>query len=303
MRPKIMYLAKPTESVKLDIGKKFSITSNKSDAEVLYIHLNEVDKKFLNSFHNLRYIVCPCTGIAHIDLAAVADRGAQVVHLEPIDLVMKKVHATSELTFALILALARKIVIGSETALNSEIRKRDLLMGTELNGGVLGIIGVGRIGKQVATIARGFNMRVIGCDNHITQRKAFIEVLTQSDIVSLHIPLNEETKGMIGKDEIAMMKRSSYLINTSRDKIIDEDALVEAVTNNIIAGVGLDVYEGYSYDTRTFLKKQASEEGNVVLTPHIGGNTTTSRKTTDMVIFDKLINKMSKDKYCDWNNI
>lgn len=303
MRPRIMYLAKPTESVKLDIGKKFSITGNKSDAEVLYIHLDQVDKKFLNSFHNLRYIACPCTGIAHIDLKAVADRGAQVVHLEPSDLVMKKIHATSELTIALILALTRKIVFGNESAINPEFRKRDTLMGTELNGGVLGIIGVGRIGKQVAAIARGFNMRVIGCDNHITQRKAFEEVLTQSDIVSLHVPLNDNTAGMIGKDEIAMMKSSAYLINTSREKVIDEDALVDAVTNKIIAGVGLDVYEGYSYDTRTFLKKQACEVGNVVLTPHIGGNTTTSRKITDIVIFEKLVNKMSQDKYCDWNNI
>jgi glyoxylate reductase len=151
----------------------------------------------------------------------------------------------------------------------------ELMLGTDIHGKILGIIGLGRIGKLVAKRAKGFDMKILynssnrkpDVEKEIGINYAEIdEILKESDFVSLHVPLTERTKGLIGKRELDIMKPSAYLINTSRGEVIDEPALIEALKNNKIRGAALDVFWGEP----TNVNSELYELDNAVLAPHMG---------------------------------
>ncbi len=188
---------------------------------------------------------------------------------------------TAELTIALMLALLRRVAEGDRL-----IRRREpwawgpnVLLGSALAGRTLGIVGFGRIGREVARLARAFGMRIV----HTGPDRRLSPVLSHSDVVSVHVPLTPETQHLIDAEALALMKPTAVLVNTSRGPIVDEAALVEALRERRIAGAALDVHEREPEVTAELLAFE-----NVVLTPHLGSATLETREAMGMLVFEAL---------------
>lgn len=203
---------------------------------------------------------------ASIDVAAANERGITVCHTASLPT------GTPELTWALILALARRIPL--EFA-NMRDGRWQTTVGADLAGKTLGILGLGRLGSRVARVATAFGMSVISWSQNLTDERADEcgavrvgkeELLTRSDFITIHLVLSERTRGLIGAEQLARMKASAYLINTSRGPIVQESALVDAIRQGVIAGAGLDVYDVEPLPADHPYRNLP----NVVLTPHIG---------------------------------
>lgn len=214
----------------------------------------------------LKLIASTGRGNASIDLDAAAKHGIEVVHTN------YSSTPTIEFTWAAILGLARNI--GIETA---SVRKGgwQVGLGTELHGKTLGILGLGRIGSEVARIAQAFGMQVIAWSQNLTTEAANAvgvrrvtkeELLAQSDVLSIHTRLSERTRGIIGAAELAAMKPTARLINSSRGPIVDEDALIDALSHGRLAGAAVDVFEIEPLPADHPFRRLP----NVLTTPHIG---------------------------------
>jgi len=202
---------------------------------------------------------------------------------------------TADFTWTLLMAVARRLVEGDRLARSGGWLQWnfDLLCGTDIWGKTLGIIGLGRIGRAVARRASGFRMRVIY--NSTSRASAEIErelhaeyltqdqVLQQADFVSLHVPLNQKTRGLIGPAELRMMKHTAFLINTTRGPVVQEAALVEALDQGVIAGAALDVYE------REPLISDGLRRDNVVLAPHLGSASIETRTKMAMIAAENAV--------------
>lgn len=229
---------------------------------------------------NLRVISSYSTGFEHIDVNEATARGIYVTFTSDI-----LAEATADLTFALLLACARNIVGGYRLVKQGKWKvgwSPDLLLGTEVHGSTLGIIGLGRIGSAVARRAKGFGMKVLYNKRKRDLAKevqlgveyaGFDDLLSRSDFVCLHTSLNASSRQIINKHALSKMKRSAYLINTSRGQVVNERDLAKALKGGLIAGAGLDVYE------REPLPKSSplARLDNVVLLPHIGSATVQTR--------------------------
>ncbi|MDD2671415.1 MAG: D-glycerate dehydrogenase [Syntrophales bacterium] len=238
-----------------------------------------VDGKMMAAAPRLKMIANMAVGFNNIDLKAATARGIPVSNTPGV-----LTDATAELAFALLLAAARRIPEMDRKTRAGEFRwwAPMLFLGREVSGKTLGIIGLGRIGKAVARRARGFDMRVLYCNparlDPAEERALRVEyadlrsLLREADFVSLHVPLTEATKHLIGAEELALMKPTSYLINTSRGPVVDEKALVQALRGRKIEGAGLDVYEN-----EPALAPGLAELENVTLLPHVGSGTLETR--------------------------
>ncbi|WAH37635.1 D-2-hydroxyacid dehydrogenase family protein [Alicyclobacillus dauci] len=205
---------------------------------------------------------------ASIDLAAATKHGVVVCGTEGSS------HSTGELTWALILGLAKHIVEENHALRTNGAWQSTI--STDLHGKTLGILGLGKIGSQVARIGLAFGMDIVAWSQNLTEEKARSvgvrlaeskeALLRQSDFVSIHLVLSDRTRGLIGARELSLMRSSAYLINTSRAPIVDQTALKEAVMNNVIAGAGLDVYEIEPLPEADEFRSLP----NVLATPHIG---------------------------------
>ena len=197
---------------------------------------------------------------------------------------------TAELAMGLILAVARRI---GELNIKIRLQKEELwkhnLLGHTVEGKTLGIIGMGRIGQNLAKKAEAFGMKIVYCNRHTEvpgyKRLSMEELLGQADVVSVHVPLNKENTKLIGKKEFAMMKSSAYFINTSRGAVVDENALAEALETGEIAGAGLDVYE-----KEPSVNSKLYQFSNAVLVPHIGTATYETREATSTEALSNIIN-------------
>lgn len=201
------------------------------------------------------------------------------------------VTATAEHTVGLLLALIRQIPTAHRSVLDGAW-KRDLFRGRELHGRTAGIIGVGRLGRMVARYLAAFGMRVVGYDvradmrvEHVQFLPEMNDVLRASDVVSLHVPYSLETRHLIRAEHFRLMRPGAVLINTSRGGVIDDNALLEALIGNVIGGAALDVIDGEpQIDAHHPLVRYAQLHPNLVLTPHLGGNTYDSfSKTEDFI--------------------
>ena len=208
--------------------------------------------------------------------------------------------AVAELTLGLMLSLARRIPYADASMKRGRWEKAGFL-GSELRGKTLGIIGTGRIGKAVGYRAKAFFMELLAHD--ISQDKDFADrtdckyvdldtLLRGSDFVTLHVTLTPQTRGMIGKRELGLMKPTAYLINTSRGEVVDEGALVEALRQRGIAGAALDVYEQEPLPTDSPLL----ELDNVILLPHIGASSIEAQREAGVVIAQKLREELGSAK-------
>lgn len=279
-----------------DDSKPFKAESVK-DTDVLVIRLKyKLDKKELDKFPNLKYILTPTTGLNHIDLEETELRGISVLSLKGETDFLNQIPSTAEHTWALLLALVRKLV-PAVNHVSTNGWNRDLFKGYNLRGKTLGIIGLGRVGRQVARFANAFGMEVqyfdplIDSETDLALRLDHIEELMKnSDVISIHIPLQKETVKFIDSSLIQLVKPSVWMINTSRGEIWDEDAVAKAVYSHQIQGVATDVlsdeFNQVKIDNNPLIKLQ-KEGFNVIVTPHIAGATYDSMYQTEYFIADK----------------
>ena len=249
-----------------------------TSAEVISIFINsKIDEEVLEAFPNLKCIVTRSTGFDHIDLRSCEERNIVVSNVPSYG-----EDTVAEYTFGLILALARKIYQGFDQIRETGSFSLEGLRGIDLKGKTLGVIGTGKIGRNVVRLARGFEMNVIACD--ISPDDEFakemnmtycepLKALQEGDIVTLHVPYTKETHHLINKNNISMMKKGAYLINTSRGGIVETEALVKALKDGHLGGAALDVLEeeGVIQDELEFLMEGRPEEHNLktVLANHI----------------------------------
>lgn len=259
------------EILKNVVGKDgiLCMLSDKIDARVMYA-----------AGPNLKVISSYSTGFEHIDVKEATARGIYVTYTADI-----LAEATADLAFALILACARRIVSADSYVRENRWKvgwSPDLMLGYNVHGATLGIIGLGRIGAAVARRAKGFNMKVLyrsrgrnqQLESELGVRYAELDdLLAQSDFVSIHASLNSESHNLINKSKLKLMKKSAFLINTARGQVVDESDLVRALKAGQIAGAALDVFEKEPLPRPSPLVKMK----NVVLLPHIGSATYQTR--------------------------
>lgn len=235
-----------------------------------------VDADVLSKADGLRVIVRLGSGLDNIDLDVCRQRGIKIVYTPdaPVD-------AVAELAVGLMISLARNIPV-TDAAMHKGIWRRDKPQGTLLRGKTVGIVGVGRIGAQVARLLFPFRMVKLGHDVKPDKDVALLtglefvdkdEILARSDFLLLHLPLTPETRGWLGADELRKMKRTAYLVNTARGALIDEHALYMALGRDIIKGAALDVFADEPYEGGPL-----TELPNIVLTRHIGSHTAATRE-------------------------
>lgn len=243
----------------------------------------------------LEMIANMAVGYNNIDVDAATRRGLPVSNTPGV-----LTDTTADVAFTLILSTARRVVEGDRMVREGRFLywAPFLFLGTEVTGKTLGIIGMGRIGKAVARRARGFNMRIIYNNRQRLDSREEQEInaeyadmqtlLATADYVSVHVPLMAETKHLISKKELSMMKRTAFLINTSRGPVVDEVALVECLREKGIAGAGLDVYEN-----EPAIAPGLDKLENVVLLPHVGSATLETRTKMAVMAAENLIAGLS----------
>jgi len=247
---------------------------------VISLLTDKVGAEAFDAAPNAKIFANYAVGFDNVDIAEAKKRGVVISNTPDV-----LTHAVAEHAFALILSLACRIVEGDKYLRTGKYQGWGplLLLGTEIRGKVLGILGAGRIGQEVAHQAvRGFNMQVIYYDvkrNEPFEKEygaRFCEtpegVLKEADFVSVHTPLLPSTMHLINAERLRMMKKTAYIINTSRGPVIDEAALVEALRDGVIAGAGLDVFEN-----EPKLADGLAELTNVVITPHTASATIEAR--------------------------
>jgi len=266
-----------------------SILGKIKNTNILAIFIySQIDKKVLSQLPNLKFITTMSTGFDQIDLKACQEKNIKVSNVP-----FYGENTVAEHTFALILALSRKLPVSLEKAKKYDFTL-DNLRGFDLKGKTLGIIGLGHIGEHVARMAEGFEMKVIVYDpkkNLKLAKKFGVKyvtldyLLSHSDIISLHAPYNKNTHHLINKNNIKLIKKGAYLINTARGGLVETQSLIIALNKKILAGAGLDVLEEECFikeekellakpfqkkiDLKTILQDHLLiQDQRVVVTPH-----------------------------------
>jgi glyoxylate reductase len=279
----------------VDVLKRETLFENVRDVDALLCMLGDkIDAKVMDAAGpNLKVISCYSVGYDHVDIYEAAKRKIIVTNTPNV-----LANATADLTFSLILTAARKIVNADRHVRNGNWKfgwTPDLFLGYDVHGSTLGIIGLGEIGTLVAKRARGFDMQVIYYSKTRKRQMeseldiTFVpleELLRRSDFVSIHVTLNKDSFHMIDESKIKLMKKSAFIINTSRGQVINEQHLIRALRNNVIAGAGLDVYESEPISRSNPLTQFAQ----IVLLPHIGSATFKTRSKMAEVAANNIVN-------------
>src|SRR4029079_12302258 len=268
------------------------LISKVKDYDVIIVRSRtKITKEVIQNAKRAKIIARVGVGLDNIDT-----NEAQNNNIEVINAGEASVNAVSELVLGFMFSLSRNIPDANNATKNGKWIKKDLI-GVELKGKYLGIIGLGKIGRNVARLARGLRMNLIGYDI-IPIDKSFVQevslittdlktLLESSDFVTCHVPFTAETKYLINKNTIAFMKNSAFIINTSRGEIIEEASLIEALKSKSIAGAALDVFEEEPPKNKELLSLS-----NLICTPHIGAQTMEGQELASTVIAEKIIQKM-----------
>jgi len=249
----------------------------------------KVAKEIVEAGRRLKVIGRAGVGLDNIDVETVEKKGIMVLNVPEAG-----VNAAAELTIGLIISLARSIPRADRSMKEGKWIKKEL-MGWELRDKTLGIVGLGNVGERVARTAKALGMKIL-----VTKRTPpapellreleaeFVlleELLQRSDVVTIHVPLTPQTRHMIGAQEIQLMKKGAFLINTSRGAIVDEKALLDALKSGKLGGAALDVYEIEPPEDMSVIRLP-----NVVCTPHIGAQTERTHRITAVSIAEKIVN-------------
>lgn len=269
------------------------------DAHILIVRLrNFIGREVMDAAPSLKAIVSATTGLDHIDTAYATKKGITVLSLRGEVEFLSTIPATAEHTWALLLALVRKLPQAYQSVLHGEW-DRDRFRGHDLAGKCLGIVGLGRIGKKIAQYGFAFNMQVHAYDPYckdwsldVERHKTLESLCRASDILSLHVPLNEETRNLISARELTWLPAGAILLNTSRGAVLNEDALLDALKSDHLSGAALDVISDETLLPRpqtSRLIQHAKQSSNLLLTPHIGGATLESMHMTELFMANKLL--------------
>lgn len=258
------------------------------NADIIIITNSKFDKKIINECKNLKMISVGFTGIDHIDLNACKEKNIKISNSSGY-----ATESTAEMTIALMLACLRNIVPLHNITKNSENIPK--LKHNTLNGKTIGIIGTGAIGLRVAQILKIFNCNLIAYSRSENQEakkmgiiyKSLDNVLKESDILTIHTPLNNETKNLINSENISKMKKTAILINCARGGIVDSKSLAEALNNNKILGAGIDVFE---MEPPLSKEHPLLNAKNIILTPHIGYISEESFENRVKIVFENIHN-------------
>lgn len=279
----------------IDVIKTETLFENVRDVDALLCMLGDkIDAKVMDAAGpNLKVISCYSVGYDHVDIYEAAKRKIIVTNTPNV-----LANATADLTFSLILTAARNIVNADRHVRNGNWKfgwTPDLFLGYDVHGSTLGIIGLGEIGTLVAKRARGFDMQVIYYSKTRKRQMeseldiTFVpleELLRRSDFVSIHVSLNKDSYHMIDESKIKLMKKTAFIINTSRGQVINEQHLINALRNKVIGGAGLDVYESEPISRSNPLTQFAQ----TVLLPHIGSATFKTRSKMAEVAANNIVN-------------
>ncbi len=240
---------------------------------------DRVDQTLLDRGKRLKVVSNYAVGYNNIDVNEATKHGVMVTNTPDV-----LTDTTADCAFMLLMAISRRLVEVDKFVREGKWVKAwgpKMLLGSDITGKTLGIIGLGRIGKAVVPRAKGFNMKILYHNRNPdpeaeklgVEYRSMDEILAESDYISLHVSLNDNTKHLIGKPELKKMKKTAYLINTSRGPVVDENALTKALKENRIAGAGLDVL----YEEPTNPKNPLLKLDNVIVAPHIGSATIETR--------------------------
>jgi glyoxylate reductase len=273
-------------------------------AEALICLLTDtIDRTVIYEASRLKIISNYAVGFNNIDIEAATEKRIFVANTPGV-----LTEATADLAWALILAASRRIVEGDHICRNGEFKgwAPRLLLGKELDGATLGIAGMGRIGQAVLRRAVGFGMHCIYHSRspkpdvekqYPAERVSFEELITRSDILSIHVPLTDQTRGMFSEPVLRRMKRDAILINTARGELVDENALVQCLDSGGIGAAGLDVFEEEPAIHPSLLTLP-----NVVLAPHIGSATHTTRNKMAVMAVQHAVQGISGTPPTHWVN-
>ena len=279
--------------VQLTLDQRETLLREVTDAALVVAEYARIDNEFLSRGRNLKGVLVYGTGTNHVDLEAAADKGIPVANTRGAN-----AGAVAELAFSLMLNCIRRTADAHHYIREKKWTSGDSgelpekFTGTELRNKLLGIIGFGAIGRRVGEIGKGFGMKVCfhdpnyenGLSPQGTARPCSLDsLLEEADIVSVHAPLTEATRGMLNADKLRLLKPSSVLIVTSRGGIVDEEALADMLARKKIAAAGLDVFRKEPLESTSRLMNL----DNVVLTPHIGGSTRESVANISRSLFEQ----------------
>jgi D-3-phosphoglycerate dehydrogenase len=301
VKPKVL-VTEPIHQDGLDLLKpevelilKYGLTPGQLLEEIARVEavivrsLTDVNREVIKNGVQLQVIGKHGVGVDSVDIEAATEFGIPVVHTPEACTI-----STAEHTVGLIIALAMRLVFFDGRLRQGDFGVRERIKKVQLRGKTLGIIGYGKIGREVARMCRdGFGMKVVTFvhktniqpDGEITIVNNMDEVLTSSDFVSLHVPATKETIRLIGRRELELMKQSAYLINASRGALVDEEALIEALKAGKIAGAGLDVFASEPPDPQNPLFKM----DNVIVTPHHASLTEEEARSMGVTIAEEVL--------------
>jgi len=271
-------------------SKEEIIEGVKDKDALICLLTDKIDAEVMDSAPNLKIIANYAVGIDNIDVEEATKRGILVTNTPGV-----LTETVADLAWALLMAIARRIVEGDKFMREGKFKGWAplLMLGSDVYGKTIGIIGAGRIGSAVARRAKGFNMRILYYSRKRNEKleeecnAKYVDLetlLKEADFVSLHTPLTEETYHMIGEKGLKMMKPTAYLINTARGKCVDENALVKALKEGWIKGAALDVFEN-----EPAIHPELKKLDNVVLTPHIGSASYETRSKMAVMVAKNVI--------------
>lgn len=276
--------------------------ASRAAATILVVRLGHmIDEELLARFPRLRYVVSPTTGLNHIDLAACEARNVRVVSLKGEGEFLRSITATAEHTLGLLLALLRHIPQAHEAVVRRGEWDRDRFQAIQIASLTVGIVGLGRIGRQMWQYLSCLGARVVVCermgeredvDSDGPQRcGSLAELFAVSDAVTLHVHYCTENVHLVDRDVLRGAKKGLLLVNTSRGEILDEGAVVEALEDGRLGGAAVDVLEGEQFGEhlqRSLLLEYARRNNKVIITPHIGGCTRDAMAATEEFVARRL---------------
>lgn len=277
---------------------KDELTEEIVDADAVLCMLSDkIDSEVMDKAKNVKIFANYAVGFNNIDVNEASKRSIVVTNTPDV-----LTDATADLAWALLFSSARRVVESDRFTREGKFKEwiPTLMLGQEITGKTLGVLGAGRIGKAFAKKSIGFNMKVIyhnrkrDLDLEKELNAAWVDketLLKESDFLSIHVPLTEDTKHIIGEKELKLMKKTSILINTARGPVIDEKALVEALKSGEIWAAGLDVYEN-----EPKLEEGLEKLNNVVILPHIGSATVDTRKNMALMAAKNIIEVLNGRK-------
>ncbi|MFN8058450.1 MAG: NAD(P)-dependent oxidoreductase [Vicinamibacterales bacterium] len=290
MHPVLLYTG-PADSVgalERAVGQAFQVRRTEPERDALAAGLREatafidasmkvrVDRSMIAAAPLLAVVSTATTGADHIDKAALAERGIPLLTLAGQRDFLRQLTPAAEHSWLLLMACARQLRAATDHVCHGGWNRTDF-PGVMLKGRTLGIVGCGRIGQCMARYASAFDMTVVGYDPFVDpwptgiERRELVDVVAVADFVSVHVPLSDETRGLVGREVFARMKPGCIFVNTSRGDVSDEAALLDALETGRVRAAGLDVLMGEPDVERHPLRLYAETHANLVITPHIGG--------------------------------